>query len=159
MDIRKVHLIFKTHLDIGFTDFSAHVIENYLYRYIPAAVEAAGSLNKPGENKRFVWTLGSYMLDLALRSLTGEALQALDRAIINGDITYHALPFTTHSELCSRDMFDAGLGIARRLDARYGKTTLAAKMSDVPGHTIGIVAPLAQHGIAFLHIGISGVAF
>ncbi|NLC33577.1 MAG: DUF5054 domain-containing protein, partial [Clostridiales bacterium] len=158
MDIRKVHLVFKTHLDIGFTDFSAHVIDHYLYHYIPAAIAAAQSLNIPGQAKRFVWTVGSYIIDLAVRTLKGEEAMRLDRAIKNGDITYHALPFTTHSELCSREMFKAGLGIAKRLDERYGKKTCAAKMSDVPGHTLGIVGPLVEMGIEFLHIGINDVA-
>lgn len=158
MLIRKVHLVFKTHLDIGFTDFASSVTDNYLFGYIPAAIKAAGEMNLPGQPKRFVWTLGSYLIDLALRTLRGEALLSLERALIKEDITYHALPFTTHSELCSREMFVAGLGIAKRLDDRFGKHTIAAKMSDVPGHTIGIVAPLAEHGIEFLHIGINGVA-
>ena len=158
MDIRKVHLVFKTHLDIGFTDFSAHVIDHYLYQYIPAAIKAAKKMNKPGQAKRFVWTVGSFILDLALRCYTAEAVLELDRAIRNGDITYHALPFTTHCELCSKEMFTAGLGIAKRLDDRYAKKTIAAKMTDVPGHTIGIVGPLAEEGIEFLHIGINAVS-
>ncbi len=30
-----IHLIFKTHLDIGFTDSAAGVIQNYFSNYIP----------------------------------------------------------------------------------------------------------------------------
>ena len=99
MDIRKVHLVFKTHLDIGFTDFSSHVIDNYLYGYIPAAIKAAGEMNLPGQPKRFVWTLGSYLIDLALRTLTGDAVLSLENALINGDITYHALPFVQQGDV------------------------------------------------------------
>jgi len=158
LDIRKVHIVFKTHLDIGFTDFSANVTDHFLNRYIPSALTAAREANRPGQPKRFIWTVGSFMLDLALRTLSGGAAEDLDDAIRRGDITYHALPFTTHSELCGRELFQAGLDIARRLDTRYGKKTIAAKMSDVPGHTIGIVGPLADQGIEFLHIGINNVA-
>lgn len=158
MDIRKVHVVFKTHLDIGFTDFSANVTAHYLNRFIPGALRIAGEANKPGQPRRFVWTVGSFIVDLALRTLGAEDASALDAAVRRGDITYHALPFTTHSELCSGELFRAGLGITGRLDARFGRRTIAAKMSDVPGHTVGILAPLAEQGIEFLHIGINGCA-
>ncbi len=158
MDIRRVHVVFKTHLDIGFTDFAANVTAHYLDSFIPSALRAARDMNLPGQPKRFVWTAGSYILDLALRIYKDASAKELDGAIRRGDITYHALPFTTHSELCSGELFRAGLGIAGRLDAGFGRKTIAAKMSDVPGHTVGIVGPLAERGIEFLHLGINAVA-
>ena len=158
MDIRKVHLVFKTHLDIGFTDFSGNVLDHYVYNFIPAAMKAAQEYNEPGKPKRFVWTAGSFIVGLALRTLPGEAAAQLDDAIRRGDITYHGLPFTMHSELCGLELFNAGLGITKRLDERFNRKTIAAKLSDVPGHTIGIVKPLAESGIEYLHIGINGVA-
>lgn len=158
MNIRKVHVVFKTHLDIGFTDLSQSVINHYLDSYIPAAMECAYQVNRPGRPLLFVWTVGSYLIDLALRTYPQEKREALDAAIRKGYITYHALPFTMHSELCGTALFKAGLDIAGRLDRQYSRKTVAAKMSDVPGHTIGIVAPLAESGIEYLHIGINGVA-
>lgn len=156
--IRKVHVVFKTHLDIGFTDFSDQVVQHYLYKYIPAAIRVAREVNRQGEPPRFVWTVGSYLIDLALRALDQEAAGQLDQAIRQGYVAYHAMPFTTHSELCSPELFDAGLNIARRLDRRFGRKTIAAKMSDVPGHTAGIIAPLLSHGVTFLHLGINAVS-
>jgi len=158
MTIRKVHVVFKTHLDIGFTDLSKSVIAHYLEKYIPAAMECASAVNRPGRPPMFIWTVGSYLIDLALRTYPKEKWDQLDTAIRNGYITYHALPFTTHSELCDAALFNAGLGIAKRLDIMFGRKTIAAKMSDVPGHTIGIVAPMADSGIEYLHIGINNVA-
>ena len=158
MNIKKVHVVFKTHLDIGFTDISQSVINHYLDTYIPAAMDCASQVNRPGHPPMFVWTVGSYLIDLALRTYSKEKREALDDAIQKGYITYHALPFTMHSELCSSSLFKAGLLIAGRLDKKYGRKTIAAKMSDVPGHTIGIVAPMAESGIEYLHIGINGVA-
>ncbi|MDR3093585.1 MAG: DUF5054 domain-containing protein, partial [Bacteroidales bacterium] len=38
---------------------------------------------------------------------------------------------------------------------RFGKKTIAAKMTDVPGHTRGIVSPLYDAGLRFLHIGVN----
>lgn len=156
--IRKVHVVFKTHLDIGFTDLAESVVHHYLHRFIPLAIQAAEEANKENEPPKFVWTVGSYLIDLALRELDGDSTKRLDAAIRHGHINYHALPFTTHSELCSDRLFDSGLSIARRLDERFGRHTIAAKMSDVPGHTSGIIAPLARAGVRFLHIGINTVA-
>ncbi len=158
MGIRKVHVVFKTHLDIGFTDLARPVVDHYLEKYIPAAIACAESVNQPDRPPMFVWTVGAYLIDLALRVYPKERRDALDKAVRRGYITYHALPFTTHSELCTPSLFEAGLGIAARLDRLYGRKTIAAKMSDVPGHTMGIIAPMAQRGIEYLHIGINGVA-
>lgn len=157
--IRKVHVVFKTHLDIGFTDFAGQVTRHYLDRFIPAAIRAAEEMNADeARPPRFVWTVGAYLIDLALRTLDAQSAGRLERAVQKGHIAYHAMPFTTHSELCSPEVFDAGLQIAKRLDERFGRKTIAAKMSDVPGHTSGIIGPLQRHGVAFLHIGINTVA-
>lgn len=156
--IRKVHVVFKTHLDIGFTDMAEAVTRHYLHRFIPSAIKTAEEANREQEPPRFVWTVGSYLIDLALRELDADSAARLDASIRKGHISYQALPFTTHSELCSQKLFDSGLGITKRLDERYERRTIAAKMSDVPGHTIGIIAPLVKAGVRFLHIGINAVA-
>ena len=156
--IRKVHVVFKTHLDIGFTDTAEAVENHYLRAFIPAAIRTAEEVNLKGQPPLFVWTVGAYLIDLALRKLPNEEAARLENAVRRGHIAYHALPFTTHSELCSAQLFRAGLGIAKRLDARFGRSTIAAKMSDVPGHTRGIIAPLAESGVRYLHIGINSVA-
>ncbi|NLX82829.1 MAG: DUF5054 domain-containing protein [Clostridiales bacterium] len=158
MDIRKVHVIFKTHLDIGFTDLASSVTQNYLEHFIPAALATARLHNMKGQPKRFVWTVGAYLIDLALRTGSTALIRDLEAAIHAGDITYHALPYTLHSELCSPALLKAGLGIAARLDARFGRRTIAAKMTDVPGHTRSIIKPLTEQGIQYLHIGINDVA-
>lgn len=158
MTIKKVHVVFKTHLDIGFTDLAESVVSHYLNHYIPAALRCADTVNRPGEPPMFLWTVGSYLIDLALRTYPKDQRDALDAAIRKGYITYHALPFTTHSELCGDSLFRAGLGVAKRLDRQYGRRTIAAKMTDVPGHTLGIIAPLFENGVGYLHIGINSVA-
>lgn len=156
--IRKVHVVFKTHLDLGFTDTARAVERHYLRSFIPAAIRAAEALNLPGRPPRFIWTVGAYLIDLALRELPAEEAARLERAVRLGHVCYHALPFTTHSELCSDRLFRAGLQISGRLDARFGRRTVAAKMSDVPGHSAGIIAPLCDSGVRYLHIGINAVA-
>merc|ERR1712166_349560 len=54
--IRKVHLVQSCHLDVGFTDTSAGVINRYQSHHIPAAIAAADSLrnNSNGWRVRFM---------------------------------------------------------------------------------------------------------
>ena len=70
-----VHLVFKTHLDIGFTDYSHRVIDCYLNHFIPNAIALASSLEKREGDESFIWTTGSWVVDHALNQLKGEALK------------------------------------------------------------------------------------
>ena len=72
-----------------------------------------------------------------------------------GDIAWHALPFTTHTELLDADLFRFGLTLAQELDRRFGRRTIACKMTDVPGHTRAMIPLLAEAGIEFFHIGVN----
>ncbi|MBM7676746.1 hypothetical protein JOD18_001785 [Gracilibacillus alcaliphilus] len=36
--VKKVHVIFKTHLDIEFSDFAENVVQQYTHQYIPKAL-------------------------------------------------------------------------------------------------------------------------
>lgn len=60
---------------------------------------------------------------------------------------------TTHTELMDAGLLEHGISIGRALDARFGTHTIAAKMTDVPGHTIGLVPFLQRAGLEYLHLG------
>jgi len=152
---RVVHVLFKTHLDIGFTDLARTVIERYMTQYIPAAIDLARTLRERGGPERFVWTTGSWLIYEYLEQASPSRRGRMEEAIAAGDIAWHGLPFTTHSELVDPSLFQEGLRIARDLDRRFEKRTIAAKMTDVPGHTRGIIPLLAEAGIQFLHIGVN----
>ena len=153
--IRRIHVIFKTHLDVGFTDFSAKVVENYFNVYIPKAIRLAENMRQSGSPDRFIWTTGSWLIYRYLERANQAERKLMETAIANGDIAWHALPFTTHSENMDASLFRFGLSLSAELDQRFGKHTLAAKMTDVPGHTRGIVPLLAEAGVQFLHIGVN----
>jgi len=152
---RRIHLIFKTHLDVGFTDLAKRVVKTYVDRFIPGAVAVARDLRERHGARRFIWTTGSWLIHHALETTTPRRRRELEAAIAAGDIVWHGLPFTVHAELMDAALFRAGLGIAKELDARFGRRTIAAKMTDVPCHTRAIVPLLAQAGIELLHIGVN----
>ena len=72
--MKKLLVLYKTHLDVGFTDFSKNILELYLKKYIPNAIDTAMSINKNGE-KKFIWQTGSWILREYLNSISGEELE------------------------------------------------------------------------------------
>ena len=155
--MKKVFVVSKTHLDLGFTDYAENIRQKYLTSFIPDAISLAEKVNTP-DKKYFVWTTGSWLLKEMLNNADKAQRKKLIDAMKNGSIAPHAMPFTTHSELLDYDTFDYGLSIVDELDEIRGRKTVAAKMTDVPGHTKAIVPLLAKHGIKLLHIGVNGVS-
>jgi len=155
---RIIHVIFKTHLDVGFTDTAQNVVRNYFDHFIPAALDLADEMRRRGGPARFIWTTGSWLIyEYLLRALAAQR-ERMEAAVRRGDMVWHGLPFTTHSELNDAELFREGLRLARELDERFGRKTIAAKMTDVPGHTRSIVPLLAEAGMRFLHIGVNGAS-
>lgn len=149
----QVVVVFKTHLDVGFTDSAATVLSGYLHQFIPAVLQLAKKSRHAPE--RYVWTTGSWLVYRFLEEAGPRDRRAMEEAILAGDFHWHALPFTMHSELTTPDLFRAGLLFSQKLDQRFGRKTIAAKMTDVPGHTRGIVPILAEAGVQLLHIGVN----
>ncbi|MFB9308724.1 hypothetical protein BJY17_001810 [Agromyces hippuratus] len=156
--ITTVHVVFKTHLDLGFTDTAANVTDRYVHEYLPRAIALAEELERRGGTARFIWTTGSWLIHEALRLGDDDERASLERAIRAGHVTWHGLPMTTHTESMDAGLVEHGIAIGRKLDARFGHRTQAAKMTDVPGHTIGLVPFLARGGLDFLHLGVNGAS-
>lgn len=155
--MKKVIVVSKTHLDLGFTDYAENIRQKYIGNFIPGAIALAAQVNNQTE-KHFIWTTGSWILKEALNDSDSNRKERLINALKVGNIVPHALPFTTHTELFDEDTFEYGLSIVDKLDKIRGKKTVAAKMTDVPGHTKGLVNLLSKHGIKLLHIGVNGAS-
>ncbi|GAA0886698.1 hypothetical protein GCM10009120_52970 [Sphingobacterium siyangense subsp. cladoniae] len=153
--VQKVHLIFKTHLDIGFTELSSVVEQRYMNEFIPKAIAVAEELRNSRAKERYVWTTGSWLIATYLEQASPENKAKLEAAIRRGDIVWNAIPYTVESESLNKALFGTMLQLSRKLDQKYGKQTRAAKMTDVPGHTRGIVPLLQKSGIDFLQIGVN----
>jgi len=156
-EVKRVLVMFKCHLDVGFTDTQAGVMRKYFDVYYPAAIERAAAMRRAGGD-RYVWTTGSWMLYEYLEQAKGVERKSMERAIAGGDIAWHALPFSWQSEVLDRSLMSGAVGFSKSLDKRFGRKTSGAKMTDVPGHTLGLVAPLAENGVKFLHIGVNSAS-
>lgn len=154
LPIKKVLLVAKCHLDVGFSLTQAKVIREYFDVYFPAAIKTAATLRQAGQD-RYTWTTGSWLLYEYLEQASSSERRAMEEAIGAGDITWHALPFTWQSEMLDRSMIEGALAFSSTLDRRFGHRTIGAKMTDVPGHSRGIIAPLQNHGVRLLDIGVN----
>jgi len=156
-EVKRVLVVFKCHLDVGFTDTQAGVMRLYFEHYFPQAIQVATAMRQSGED-RYVWTTGSWLLYEYLEQATSEQRRRVEQAVAAGDLAWHALPFSWETEMLDRSMIVGALGLSQSLDRRFGRTTTGAKMSDVPGHSRGIVGPLAENGVKLLDIGVNGAS-
>ena len=152
--VKRVLVMFKCHFDAGFIDTQANVVHKYFAQYFPQAIELASHLREAGD-QRYVWTTGSWLLYEYLEQASPEDRKRMEQAIARGDIAWHALPFSWQTELMDPSMIAGGIALSQTLDRRFGRTTTGAKMTDVPGHTRGIIAPMAAQGVKFLDIGVN----
>lgn len=154
--VKRVLVMFKCHFDAGFVDTQTAVVHKYFNEYFPRAIETARAANAGGK-RRYVWTTGSWLLYEYLDQAGPAERKAMEEAIGRGDIAWHALPFTWWSEMLSQSLMEGGIGISEALDRRFGTVTCGAKMTDVPGHTRGLVTALGKHGVKYLDIGLNPV--
>ena len=103
----------------------------------------------------FVWTTGAWLIWDHLHARPAAevaAARARDRARpdpLARAALHHPLRADVARALPRRPL------LRQELDRRFGRTTIAAKMTDVPGHTLGIVPLLAEAGVRFLHLGVN----
>lgn len=154
-DIEQVFVIFKTHLDVGYTDISSKVEERYMTEFIPKALDVADKMRADGSGDRYVWITGAWLIWRYLENAGPEEKSRLEEALRRGDIAWNSVPYTLESEITNRALLDELLIPSKILDQRFGKKTIAAKMTDVPGHTRSIITSFANAGIQLLHVGVN----
>lgn len=152
--VKRVLVMFKCHFDAGFGDTQAVMVRRYFTQFFPQAMDLANRLRDSG-TYRYVWTTGSWLLYEYLEQAPPEQKRRMEQAVERGDIAWHALPFTWQTEMLDQSMISGSIALSQALDRRFGKTTTGAKMTDVPGHTRGLISPLASHRVKFLDIGVN----
>jgi hypothetical protein len=158
LQVERVLVVSKTHLDVGFTALASEVRRRYLDDFFPRAIATATELRARGGAARLRWTTGSWILTEALREASPAQRRRIESAVEAGDLCWHAMPFTLHTEYCERSLVRHGLSLSAALDRRFGHRTRAAKLTDVPGHTRGLVSLLAEAGVDLLHVGVNPAA-
>lgn len=158
--VKQVLVMFKCHLDVGFIDTQAAVVHKYFSQFYPQAIAVARQMRRESSDGKpqYVWTTGSWLLYRYLEQAGTEDRRRMERAIADGDIAWHALPFSWQTELLNRSAIAGCLGFSYVLDSRFGRHTTGAKMTDVPGHSRGLIRPLSEGGVRFLDIGVNSAS-
>ena len=91
-NVEKVHVIFKTHLDIGFTDMAAKVIETYFEHFIPNVLSLTEQIEREHREDRYIWTTGSWLIYRYLEEASPENRRRMERAIRRGISSGTAFP-------------------------------------------------------------------
>lgn len=152
----KIILVFKTHFDIGFTQLARDVVSQYSGEMLDSVIETCAATADMGK-LRYVWTMPAW--PLTVMQGNPEKRAQLDRLVREGQIAFHALPFTSHTDFSGLDDIIQGLGCAKALAEEYGlPQPIGAKMTDVPGHGRILPSLLAGAGIKFLHLGCNAFA-
>ena len=153
--IEHVWVVFKTHLDVGYTDTIEAVLEKYRVGMMDGALHVIDASRELPPEKRFSWTLAGWPLTHVLGPRQDPARRTrIEQAVREGAIAFHALPFTTHTETQDLEDLVRGLGFSSRLSRQYGRPLpISAKMTDVPCHSWVMPTLLAHAGVRFLQIG------
>jgi alpha-mannosidase len=156
--VTDVWVVFKTHLDIGYTDSVENVKRKYREPMMEGALRVIESSRHLPADKRFSWTLGGWPLAHVLGPQQDPARRArIEQAVREGAIVPHALPCSFHTETDDLEDLVRGMNYASQIARKYGRPLpIAAKMTDVPCHS-WVWPTLLQHaGVQFLHIGCNG---
>lgn len=155
---RRVMVAFMCHLDIGFTNTQANVMSEYFGQYYPRAIAVASKLRERGSRDLYRWTTSAWLLYEYLEQAGSADRKQIEAAIERGDLVWHAMPFNWQTEALDRSMAQGCMGFSTVLDRRFGKKTIGGKMSDVPGHSRGLVPVLAESGVRLLDIGVNSAS-
>ena len=148
----KVIAVFKTHVDIGFTDLPRKVLAAYSDTLLTRIVEACERTRHTA--LPLVWTMPAFVLHYVLRNCSKELKERTEALIEADQLVWHALPFTLKAEFFSSYELRETLYYAKELCRVYNKPMpISAKMTDVPGHTQALVDSLCENGVKFLHLG------
>lgn len=96
----KIILVFKTHFDIGFTDLASNVIDQYAGSMLEQVIETCKGTQKLGK-RHFVWTMPAWPLWHIVNHSEPKLRKELDELIENGQVVWHALPFTSHTDFAT----------------------------------------------------------
>ena len=109
-------VFFKTHLDIGYTDRIEMVLKKYRVDMMDTALKVVERSRDLPPEQQFSWTLAVWPLMHVLGPLQDPTRKTLiEKAVREGSITFHALPFTTHTETQDLEDLVRGLGFSTKL--------------------------------------------
>lgn len=152
--IDEVIVVFKTHFDIGYTDWAANVREGYANQMVEGALGLIEKSKLLPANEQFRWTVSGWPMKVMLAGSKPEVKKKIEQALKNGNFVVHAMPFTFETEAGELESITRSLSFSSEI---YKQADLPlpidAKQTDVPGHSWVLPTLLTNAGVKFLHIG------
>jgi len=155
-NVTDVWVVIKSHFDLGFTDLAENVFERYRGEMMDNALAVIDENRKLPKDLQFVWTVPGWPMMQQMLGPQQDSIrkERIERAVKEGSIAVHALPFTTHTESLEPEDIIAGIRYSSMVSRKYGlPLPIAAKMTDVPSHSWILPTILSQSGVKFLHLG------
>jgi len=152
--VTDVVLVFKMHVDIGYTNWAEGVLQSYCNEMLAETLKSIDETSGLPESEQFVWTIPAWPLKYMLEHSSEEKKVKLEEAIKEKRIIPHALPFTFETEASDLENLVRGLSYASEINTTYNLAQARdAKQTDVPSHSWILPTVLKNAGVDFLHLG------
>ncbi|XP_065831599.1 uncharacterized protein [Oscarella lobularis] len=165
LDIETVHFVSSCHLDVGFADTAANIVNRYFDNYFKASISTSNTLRQMGGNERLVFLTHPYLLSLyldcppnmGLHCPDNDSIKLIEDGIGRGDISWHAMPFNSQLEVMDANLLNFSVKLGHDLDKRFNKPfKMTMSQRDVPGTSRAIIPTLVQNGVAAVTVGVNG---
>lgn len=152
--VEDIVIVFKMHFDIGYTDWAEAVLQKYATSMADNTVRSIEQTSDLPQNEQFVWTLPGWPMKYILEHATDANRPQIEKALRDGRLAPHALPFTFETEASDLEMLVRSMSFTSDLNRRFGRPLVrSAKLTDVPSHSWFLPTLLSNAGVNFLHIG------
>jgi len=152
--VTDIVVVFKMHVDIGYTEWAEGVLQNYSGGMLKETLHSLDVTSTLPKSEQFIWTIPSWPLKYMLENCSPEDKIKLEKAIQEERIIPHALPITFETEASDLENLVRGLSFASSINRKY-KLPLPrdSKLTDVPSHSRILPTLLKNAGVDILHLG------
>ena len=180
-DIKKVHMIFMNHLDIGYTGTINDVLNEYIHAYF-SQVEILGKSFENSTTNNFKYITHPWLMSLLFdcpcanstsclaRSLNNTRasplicpniteVESFKEAVNQGYMYWHAFSFNSQLENMSPTLLRSGLKMAKAYDNEFNRTTRSVSIRDVIYVSRSVIPYLNEFDIQALSIGSNGANY
>ncbi len=139
-EVEKVHLVFMTHLDLGFTTTVAKVLNEYFDKHLMNAIDTSAKLRKntTAGAPQFIYTSHPWLINMFidcpqtlwpdLHCPDEEKINKVTDAVQRGDLTYHAFSANTQAEIVGDvSLAKFGVELSRIADRYFNLPNSATK--------------------------------
>src|SRR5690606_13489913 len=111
ISVKEIVVVFKTHFDIGYTDYAEAVVQQYSTSMMENAFDIIERNKGRAPEMQFVWTVPSWPMTKMINQSLPGIKSKVEAALINGRFIVHALPFTIETESSDPEMLVRGMNI------------------------------------------------